>query len=607
MLKKIVTTTGKIIYKKLPKHLQKKMFTTAAPYVYKLRTKGITPDSKMVEWAHKNKRSVSIVIPSYNDYAFLKACVESIHATCSQVDYEIIIVDDYCKDENRELLRSLEDSTTRVIFRDKNGGFAKAVNTGMRDAKYDIILLNSDIVAQPGWLEALQFSAYAIDDKVGLVSPKLVYPDGRIQYGGTYYARVLAPQWFGHLYVGKSGNDRVANIPTYNRSISGACVYITRKAFDELSTLDETFWLGFEDVDYGLRAWERGIRCYYQPASMLIHHESATRGYSQGKRELASMRYFWSRWESLFMTRDIASNKPDVDYVISDASTKLWNEYVVEQAASLSAQNYTVKIHNVPAESKDEKLISQLSPRNSVKICADWGAQQTVWLSSLNQGKPVYLLPSIESGMYPEDPDKQARIIANYRPEFDFIAPNRWTADQLRRESAWETSNRVVPALKPMKLGNKKTNIICAVDASIEQKRTMKSIANELGASVVYVVGAELSKATLKDMHAQNFRAIVSFAPSNNSLIDLSLMALGGALIVTDNDKTRYEVLDGYNALFAASGNDNTLKQCLEDIFTDDNVWNELRANGHKTASRFAEINAMQLIGSIEMIVRTAV
>ena len=272
-----------------------------------------------MDWSKNNKKPVSIVIPSFNDYPLLEACIKSVKETCSIFDYEIIIVDDYCRPENTDRLLSLEDERVRVILREKNGGFGKAVNTGIREAKNDVILLNSDIVAKAGWLEALQFSAYAIDQKIGMVSPKLVYPDGRIQYGGTYHAKVLAPQWFGHLYVGRAANDPVANVAGYNRSISGACVYIKTDAIKKLGLLDEKFWLGFEDVDYGLRGWQAGFRSYYQPSSMLVHHESATRCYSQGSKELGSMRHFWSRWENLFFSAFPSKNKTiEIDYVVSN-------------------------------------------------------------------------------------------------------------------------------------------------------------------------------------------------------------------------------------------------------------------------------------------------
>lgn len=606
MIRTIVTTTGKKIYKKLPKPLQEKALKAAAPHIYKLHTRGIVANQEMVAWVKQHGRPVSIVIPSYNDYPLLKACLESIDATCRNFDYEVIVVDDYCQPANRELLRTLESDRVRVIYKEQREGFAKAVNRGMTEARHDILLLNSDIVAQEGWLEALQYSAYEIDPKIGMVSPKLVYPDGRIQYGGTYYARVLAPQWFGHLFVGRAATTPVANVPFYNRSISGACVYITRKTFDVINTLDDTYWLGFEDVDYGLKGWTKGFRNYYQPAAMLIHHESASRGYSQGKRELASMRYFWSKWSDLFLTRTL-EGELEVDYISSDAADPLWRDYIQQQAKAVTKLGLKTAVHQVKADVRDEVLIGKLAARKSVKVCTDWGAVKTAWLAGLDKGKLVYLLPAIESGYYADRSDLQAMIIAQYRPEFDYIAPNRWVADQLRAETAWESSARVVPALQPAKLEARANMTILAVGAQKAQQQLLDQFAKEHALQVIHCTEADLSDTKIAALRAERPRAVVSFLQSSNSLAGLALMSIGAGYVGYMNDKTRYEVLDGYNALLVNPGDDAAMLRSLQDVVTDDQVWQELRRNGHETAARYASNNAVQFVGAIEAIARTAV
>lgn len=607
MLQKIVTTTGKRVYKKLPKGIQEKALKFASPHIYKIHTKGIVANSKMVEFVRKNPRPVSIVIPSYNDYPLLSACIESIYATCENLEYEIIVVDDYAQAANRELLKTLESDKVRLILKEEREGFAKAVNRGMSEAKYDILLLNSDIVAQAGWLEALQYSAYQIDPKIGMVSPKLVYPDGRIQYGGTYYARVLAPQWFGHLFVGRAATTPVANVPYYNRSISGACVYITRAVFDKIGVLDDEYWLGFEDVDYGLKAWEAGYRCYYQPASMLIHYESASRGYSQGKRELSSMRYFWSKWGDLFMHRTLTyTEQKTIDYVLSEASTPLWREYIHSQAEALKDLGYTTSVTEVEVDTTDEKVISKLKPKTSIKISADWGAQKTTWLSSLENGKPVYLLSGIESSDYGSDPVQQAKIISQYRPEFDYVTPNRWTTDQLRAESAWEAQHRLVPAIAPKSLAKTSEQVLVVVDATAEEQASIKKSAKIHGLATIFTETKEIDSEKLAELYKLSPRAVVLLSQQPNSLLPLTLMSLGGGFISVINDKTRYEVLDGYNALLIEPGDVASIDKPLEDIL-DDNVWKQLRENGFNTAQRYALSNAQQMKSTIESIARTAV
>lgn len=606
MPRNLLAAAARRIYRRLPAPMHDRAQELVTKRSYAVNTRGLGADRVAAAWVSEHRRPVSIVIPSYNDFPFLSACLESIEATCANFDYEVIIVDDYCEPENRAKLRTLESNRIRVILKERREGFAVAVNVGMRAAAHDIVLLNSDIVAQEGWLEALQYTAYAVDPKVGLVSPKLVYPNGRIQYGGTYYARVLAPQWFGHLYVGSPATSRIANVPVYNTSVSGACVYITREAYGTLGGLDEEYWLGFEDVDYGLQAWASGIRCYYQPLSLLVHHESASRGYSQGKRELASMRHFWRRWEGLFLDRRTAAPLA-VDYLVSGESDALWTQYVQEQAAWLSANGCPASVHMVAEGTVDELLVDKLSDVESLKIACDFGAATTTWLASVTSGKAVYLLPDVESGGFPDDPAKQAGIVAKYRPEFDFIAPNRWTADQLRAETAWETFGRIVPAL-PTKAREEspRSRIFATLGLDDDTRSWVDSVLGPLGATALHLKSAVPSPSELELLAQTKPVGVVALSAYPNALVPLALMATGAALIAIVNDKTRYEVLDGYNSLLVSGSDRNQLKGAIEDITNDPQVAKELSDNGFKTATRFADANGPKMLSLLKSIAITA-
>jgi GT2 family glycosyltransferase len=598
---------AKKIARRLPKRVLDKILDSTSTQQYALNTRGLVADSDMVAWARRAARPVSIVIPSYNDVPLLTACLASIEATCADFTYEVIVVDDYCQPENSERLRALESPTVRVVFKDERQGFAVTVNVGMALAQYDIVLLNSDIVAKPGWLHALQYSAHEIDPKIGLVSPKLVYPNGAIQYGGTYYARLLAPQWFGHLFVGSAATRPVANVATYNRSISGACVYITRDAYSTLGPLDEEYWLGFEDVDYGLRAWQEGIRCYYQPAAMLVHHESASRGYSQGQRELGSMRYFWRRWSGQFLSRT-SPETPAVDYVLSPAATPAWREYVVEQASRLRALGHSADVHEIAPGGVDEALVGLLSGRESIKVSCDWATSETVWLASLHHGKPAYLLPGVESGRFPDDRARQNSIIANYKPEFEYIAPNRWTADQLRAEAAWEVRGRLVPVSAPVPVpGNGARDSVVTVGLDPSTRASVDAAAAELAVEVRHFDETEPSAATIAEINALSPRVVVALAEYDTSLTPLALMGLGAAYVGRLNDKTRYEVLDGYNALLIDPSSAPTIPRALGDLFHDDLAWRELGANGRDTAERMHGLNAGEMSRLLATIAAVAV
>lgn len=593
--------------RKLPPGLKQRLRRTTTRSEFLRNTAGLGVNAPMAAWARSASIPISIVIPSYNDLPYLTECLASVEATLAGFEYEVIVVDDYCQPENSARLKLLENDHVRVILKANRLGFAGTVNAGMAEARHDIVLLNSDIVAQPGWLTALQYSAYEIDPKIGLVSPKLVYPNGTIQYGGTYYARLLAPQWFGHLHVGSAATRPVSTVPAYNRSVSGACVYITKAAYGQLGPLDDSYWLGFEDVDYGLRAWELGIRCYYQPAALLVHHESASRGYSQGKRELASMRYFWRRWDWLFLTRTLVG-KPKLDFLISEKSSSLWREYVGDLASRLAALGHEVAIHPVVFGAPDEDVISVLAGRDSLKICCDWGANETTWLAALDHGKPVHLLPSVESVEFPDDLDLQKSIVAHYKPEFDYVAPNRHVADQLRAETAWESRARVVPVISfgPAETDDS-TGAIVSVGCSDLERSAIDDFATKHEVAVHHIDTASPTKDVLQRILSLKPRCIVATGKYENSLAPLRLMSTGAAVIARRNEQLRYEILDGYNTLVVTEDSASDIHRALTDIMTDDDVWRELGANGLSTARRLLELNTAEASRAFNEIATNAV
>lgn len=607
MLRNTLSSAARAVARRLPERAEDRLLGRFTRSRFQLNVAGLAVRPHVLEWVGANRRAVSIVIPSYNDVPLLTECLKSIEDTCAEFDYEVIVVDDYCQPDNQAKLSALESGRVRMIFKERREGFAVSVNVGMAEALHDIVLLNSDIVAQPGWLDALQYAAYATDPRVGLVSPKLVYPDGSIQYGGSYYARVLAPQWFGHLYVGSAATRPMANVAGYNRSISGACLYITSDAYAQLGGLDETYWLGFEDVDYGLQAWRSGIRCWYEPQSLLIHHESASRGYSQGKRELASMRHFWSRWAPLFLHRTL--DEPlEISYVISSHADPLWRVYVAQQAAALKDNGVSVRVHEIAGPEPDERIVSELAARGGVVVCSDWGAEETVWLATLEHGKPVYLLPTVESGAYPDDPELQMRIVAHYRPEFDYIAANKWGADQLRAETAWEARHRLIPALAPSATVNVSADpiplVVTVGMAQRDRTRLEREVLRRHG-RVDHV--DRLDAAGLERLAAAGPSVIVSLEEYPNSLAPLAMMSLGAAYVGRPNPRTNWEVLDGYNALLVDPSSHAAVDRALDDLLGDQSVRAELGANARDTAQRFARVNADEMLSALRSIARTAV
>ncbi len=260
----------------------------------RLRTHARDQDLRRArEWYREHGRPVDVVIPSYRDATHVARLVRSIRKTGPPAAVRVIVADDCSGPEHLAALRAIGDIDL-VVESERNGGFAANADHGIAasDPERDVVVLNSDVEALPGWLECLQYGAHAFEGGAGIVGAQLQYPDGRIQFGGTIRNRDQ-PQWFDHRYRFKPFDWGPAGVPSPALAVTGACMYLRRDALVRLGAFDETYPMAYEDVDLCLRAWLAGEHVLYFPSAQLVHHEAQTRGTDLGVRERESQRRFW--------------------------------------------------------------------------------------------------------------------------------------------------------------------------------------------------------------------------------------------------------------------------------------------------------------------------
>ncbi|WP_339854118.1 glycosyltransferase [uncultured Nisaea sp.] len=228
-----------------------------------------------------NAHATSVIIPTRNRVNLLKTCIDGL---LTQTDYsplDIHIVDNGSDDP--ETLRYLDLLSHRVnisILRDNGAfNFSRLCNLGARETKSDhLCFLNNDIEpANPDWLTELV--AEAARPEIGLVGAKLLYPDRTVQHAGIAFSGEHVAR---HTNIGISQNDggywgRAMQAQSLS-AVTGACMVMRRKVFEEVGGFDEALAVDFGDIDLCLRVRKAGYRILWTPHALLIHHESASRG-----------------------------------------------------------------------------------------------------------------------------------------------------------------------------------------------------------------------------------------------------------------------------------------------------------------------------------------
>jgi GT2 family glycosyltransferase len=213
---------------------------------------------------------VSIIVPLYNQAGFTKLCLEYLDKNTPPGMAEIILVDNASSDATGSLLDSLPDAIRR-IRNPVNLGFSKACNQGAALASGEYLLfLNNDTVPHAGWLEAL-LEPFGRVPGLGMVGPKLLFPDGTIQQAGVVFSSIKMPF---HLYAGCPGDLPGANRERFFQAVTGACFLVPKADFLAAGRLDERYVNGMEDIHFCTAIRRLGKKVLYNPASRLTHCES---------------------------------------------------------------------------------------------------------------------------------------------------------------------------------------------------------------------------------------------------------------------------------------------------------------------------------------------
>jgi GT2 family glycosyltransferase/glycosyltransferase involved in cell wall biosynthesis len=226
---------------------------------------------------------VGIVIPTRDQVDLLKECIDSILTKTDYPDtaYEIVIVDNGSSEEETTsyLTKLSTERNVTIVPAPGPFNFAKICNAGAAAINSDIVIfLNNDMsVIRGDWIWQLVSLASLPD--VAVVGAKLLYPDGTIQHGGV----VLGIQGVGaHRLVGIGRAAAEALDVTREMSaVTGACIAVRRKLFEELGGFDPALKVAFNDVKLCIDARQAGYRNLYVSDALLFHHESKSRGFDQ--------------------------------------------------------------------------------------------------------------------------------------------------------------------------------------------------------------------------------------------------------------------------------------------------------------------------------------
>ena len=229
----------------------------------------------------RDQTILDIIIINYNSTDHLLHCLSSIFDTAKGPAIQVLVQDNASKD-NPDRVKQLFPQV-RLTKNNRNLGFARATNNGLKQgsAPY-VVILNPDTIIKEGFFEsAMEYMDRHLD--VGILGPRILDSDGAIQGSARSFPDLLTA-----LFGRKSILTRVfpdnpitrENILTSRSDgttpmevdwVSGACMFVRRKAIEDVGAMDARFFLYWEDADWCRGMWTKGWKVVYFPRASVMH------------------------------------------------------------------------------------------------------------------------------------------------------------------------------------------------------------------------------------------------------------------------------------------------------------------------------------------------
>jgi GT2 family glycosyltransferase len=258
------------------------------PLVLRLQGRGVAPAHLRAlrppaSLAALDAVSLTIVVPVYDDLFATRACLEALRKSPPSLSHRVIAVDDDSPDaEIRAYLEEAAAAGVITLVRNtENLGYARSVNRALALCPQgDVLLLNADALPPPGAIDRLAALSRAAPD-VGALTP--FSNNGELTSYPVRHAANPLPD-FEHIVtldaLARAVNgDALVDLPNG----VGFCLYLTRACLDAVGPLPEVYGQGYyEDVEFCLRARQRGFRTVAAPGVYVGHAGSRSFGERKG-------------------------------------------------------------------------------------------------------------------------------------------------------------------------------------------------------------------------------------------------------------------------------------------------------------------------------------
>jgi GT2 family glycosyltransferase len=263
-----------------------------------------------VRFTVPGRERVCVVIPTRDRVDLLRPCIASVFERTAYPHFEVLVVDNGSRGAATHQLfaewERREPERFRVLRDSAPFNFSRLNNEAVRTtAAPFVVLLNNDTeVVSPDWMEAMLGQARR--PEIGAVGALLLYPDGTVQHGGVVLG-ILGLAGHAHRFfpANARGYHGGLELDTNYLAVTGACMMIEKRKYQQVGGLDEALAVSYNDVDLCLKLYRSGYRNVVVPRARLFHYESKSRGgddtpakVARAMEEVSTIRRRWPTFAS---------------------------------------------------------------------------------------------------------------------------------------------------------------------------------------------------------------------------------------------------------------------------------------------------------------------
>lgn len=217
-----------------------------------------------------------------------------------EMNYEVIVSSNstYLLEEQIKIQKRI--SSAKWIFNEENGGFAYAMNKGLKETVGDIlVIMNPDVRIKSGLFDMLSY--FQLHMGIGIIAPKIINAKGTEQ---DSFRRFITPWNFmkRHLkrLLTKGGEYvKIGNVDAREVDwVIGAFMMTSRLAYEKVGGLDSQYFMYCEDMDWCKRMHHAGYSVVYYPKAVIEYEgtRSARRSWKYAWIFIKSLFRYWNKF-----------------------------------------------------------------------------------------------------------------------------------------------------------------------------------------------------------------------------------------------------------------------------------------------------------------------